>query len=618
MPQRVRNHVLETLSRDALSRQLSGPLGWVVRDIAIDYGIDAEVEIFDADGATTGLTFKVQLKGMEKPDHIGPFRDIEVDHLRYWGRLDVPVLLVAYDDSTGAVYGRWIHSLDLELKPGQKNKRIRFTADDEITSGDPRLRRTVETVRRLKSGQFGRPFPTRLDGDQASGLVHDFFTVARRVGLNEYVRLDRSEFAFSVSLTADSVRVGLPADVGSFTLHPEPVGTTEDLLRDSLLILAGLLARLNRFGEAVQVTRRMVGNCRASNSPDLALELATAAYELGDHDLVIELAVEAFKANAFDASQIYLLVLRQMPGEAWLESARSVLEPEIQRCVDDAVGRGEPSRAAFWAYNYAQVLFEKRAREDARVWVQRALDLDPAGYGSRPEPQRLLGAIAWFAGDMSGSVRAYRAAVDKGGLEAAGSALADSLMHAGLHDEARGIVSQVLTAGSDNWRDWFVEAILDELIDHLDLPQQARRDYPPEGTVLTGRTVEELEKYLKDGYALNEYVWLARCLEHPVERLTTLMTGAYLSGHPFLMAAAVAGMIGEIDEQGALGPASDNLARLFIDRPDVLAELLSDDFPMDEPLRELAKELGLRSLELAPHVAGVQLVNENNIVQPSE
>jgi hypothetical protein len=188
--------------------------------------------------------------------------------------------------------------------------------DDEIASGDPRLRKTVETVRRLKSGQFGRPFPTRLDGDRSSELVHDFFKIARAVGLNDYVRLDRSEFAFSVSVTAHTVRVAFPADVGSFTLHPDPVGTTEDLLRDSLLILAGLLARLNRFGEAVQVTRRMVGNCRATSSPDLALALATAAYELGDHELVIELAVDAFKVNAFDASQIYLLVLRQMPGEA--------------------------------------------------------------------------------------------------------------------------------------------------------------------------------------------------------------------------------------------------------------------------------------------------------------
>lgn len=72
MPSRVRNHVLETLSRDELSRLISGPLGWVVRDVAIDYGIDVNVEIFDDRGEATGLTFKVQLEGMERPDRIGP------------------------------------------------------------------------------------------------------------------------------------------------------------------------------------------------------------------------------------------------------------------------------------------------------------------------------------------------------------------------------------------------------------------------------------------------------------------------------------------------------------------------------------------------------------------
>ena len=181
MPQRVRNHVLESLSRDALSLLLTGPLGWVVRDIAIDYGIDVEVEIFESNGNATGLTFKVQLKGMEKPDHIGPYRDIDVEHLKYWSRLDVPVLLVAYDDSADKVYGRWIHSLDLALKPNQKSKRIRFTSDDEIVAGDPRLRQTVEIVRRLKSGQFGRPFPVRFDGERAKGAIHDFFEVIRAV-----------------------------------------------------------------------------------------------------------------------------------------------------------------------------------------------------------------------------------------------------------------------------------------------------------------------------------------------------------------------------------------------------------------------------------------------------
>ena len=126
MPNRPRTHVLEQLSRDAFSGLLTGPLGWLVRDIPIDYGIDVEVEIFDENGDATALTFKVQLKGMESPDHIGPFRDVKVDHLRYWSRFDVPVLLVAYDDSSNSVYGRWIHALDLDLEPGQEQVRIRF------------------------------------------------------------------------------------------------------------------------------------------------------------------------------------------------------------------------------------------------------------------------------------------------------------------------------------------------------------------------------------------------------------------------------------------------------------------------------------------------------------
>lgn len=618
MPQRDRNHVLESLSRDALSRLLTGPLGWVVRDIAIDYGIDAEVEIFEKNGDTTGLTFKVQLKAMEKPDHIGPYRDIDVDHLRYWGRLDVPVLLIAYDDSTDRVYGRWIHALDVELKPNQKNKRIRFAAYDEVVAGDPRLRETVETLRRLKSGQFGRPFPVRFDGELARGAIHDFFGIVRNIGLSDYIRLDRSDFAFSVSLEADKVRVALPGDVGSFTLHTHPADSVEDLLRDSLLMLATLLARLNRFGEAVQVTRRLVGNRRATNSPNMAFELAAAAYELADHDLIVELAAEALQAEAFAAAQIYLLVLRQIPRAGWLQQARSVLQPSIQGCVDAAIVRGEPERAAFWAYNYAQFLFSTEARSDARIWVERAVDLDPAGYGARPEPQRLLGAIAWFMGDMAGSVDAYRAAVERGGLEAAGSALADSLMHAGLYQEAREVLVQVHEAGSDNWRDWFVEAILDELIDHLNLPEQVRRDFPPEGTVLTGRTTEELDTLLKKGYALNEFVWLARCLQHPIERLTTLMAGAYLSSHPFLMAAAIGGMIVEIEEQGALEASSDRLVSLLSDNAEARAELLSEEMPLDDSIRGLVQELALRSLEHMPDLPGVQLVDANNIVQWAE
>jgi len=279
------------------------------------------------------------------------------------------------------------------------------------------------------------------------------------------------------------------------------------------------------------------------------------------------------------------------------------------------VADGNPRLAALWAYNFAQFLFGKAARSGARQWVEFARELDPAGYGSRPEPQRLLGGIAWFEGAMAESVEAYRSAVDAGGLEAAGSQLADSLMHVGRFQEARELIAQVLHAGPNSWRDYFVDAILDELVEHLHLDRQARREYPPEGTVLSGRRLEELERYLIDGDALNPAVWLARCLEHPIERLTTLMAGAYLSGKALLMAAAVHGMLHVLNDPTSVEDNLELLAWFLHDNPEVRDLLLSEDAPTcDDAERDLINELGLRSLEITPSPPGVQFVDENNIV----
>lgn len=615
MPTRARSHVLETLSREAFSCLLTGPLGWVIRDVALDYGIDLEVEIFDGDGAATGLTFKAQLKGMEHPDHIGPFRDVNVDHLRYWSRLDVPVLLVAYDDSSATVFGRWIHALDLDLTPGQQTVRIRFSEVDQIRAGDPRLRTTVETVRRLKSGAFGRPYPVQIADPPDHSMTHDYFTLVDTLGLDGYMRLDRSDFAFGVSIGSDSTRVSLPAEVGSLTLTYEHPVTTDDQHCDSMVMLASLLARMNRFGEAIQIARGLIGRSRAFDSPRVAIELATAAYEIGDHSTLTKLAIESLDHHAFPATQIYLLVLRQVPGADWLEACREDLEPVMGDFISAAKTNGQPSLAAFWAYNFAQFLYDKKARSDARVWIELALELDPTGYGSRPEPQRLLGGVAWFEGTMDESVEAYSAAVAMGGLEAAGSQLADSLMHAGRYNEAREVITQVLNAEPTNWRDYFVDAIVEELVEHLHLEHQERREYPPVGTVISGRPLAELETFLVDGDALNPSVWLARCLEHPIERLTTLMAGGFLSGNSLVMTMAVHGMLHEIDGLASTDNVLELLAWLLRDKPEVKELLLSEDAPRcDDVERERINELSLRSLEIVPSPPGVQFVDENNTV----
>lgn len=614
MNSRTRNHVLEDLSRDAFRRLLIGPLGWVVRDIPIDYGIDVEVEVFSPDGSKTGMTFKVQLKGMEAPDHIGPFRDVALDHLRYWMRFDVPVLLIAYDDSTQSVYGRWIHSLDLDVKPDQKTVRIRFSEADRIASGDPRLLPVVENVQRLRSGAFGRPYPVRLAGEDSPRATHDYLAAVRLFGLEDYVRFDRSDFSFSVELSQEATRVALPAEVGSLTLHYETTAAAEDQTGDSLMMLAGLLARMNRFGEALRIVRSAPSFPRALLVPEIAMEISSAAYELHDHELLTLLAAESLERGQFDAAQLYMVVLRQLRGSDWFDACRAVLEPAVESCIVAAVERDEPEVAARWSYNFAQFLFERKYREDARPWVVRALQLDPEGYGKRPEPHRLLGAISWFAGDFDGSAKAYRTAVEVGGIDVAGSRLADSLMHAGRYREARDVIQEVLKHGSTNWRDTFVAAILDEIVEHLRLDVQTRREYPPVGTLLPRRQ-KKLQRLLIEGDALNGSVWTALCLRRKGARLTMGMSAAFLTSEPVLMAMAVREIIhAHVHGGGEDDDLKEMLSALLFDTPKVREVLLDMNAPMgDEKEAALLNEAIMRSMERTPDPPGFQLVDQYNV-----
>jgi hypothetical protein len=93
------------------------PASWLPRLITNDYGIDKEVEIFDA-GKSTGLIFKVQIKGTEEPTFISDnsilsysmsLRDI--DYL--CDELKIPVILIVVDTKNRVV---WWHAIQIDTE----------------------------------------------------------------------------------------------------------------------------------------------------------------------------------------------------------------------------------------------------------------------------------------------------------------------------------------------------------------------------------------------------------------------------------------------------------------------------------------------------------------------
>jgi len=601
--------VLEQLSRDEFSRLLVGPLGWVVRPIDQDYGIDVEVEIFDEDGTATGFTFKVQLKGMEQPDQIGPFRDIKVEHLQYWRRLDVPVLLVAYDDSTQRTYGQWIHALDPALRAGQATTRIRFSDENLISPGDTNLRKVVELVRSVRSGAYRRPFQIRIPADAQHTLTAEFFGAVERSGLSAYFRASQSDDAFEISFSAAATRVALPANVGSSTIHYAKSVGSADRAADALVVFAALLARMNRFGEALAIVSKAGELSLAEADQTTAFDIATAVFELHDARAALALLVRALTRGQVGTAEIYMVTLRQVASRQELGADIRSLEMHIERLVEAAEADNDHNLAARWSYNYAQFAYSMQDRDSAAGWARRAIRLGPDSYGSRPEPYQLLGGTAWFNEEFASSASHYRQAVQLSGLSKAGSQWADALMHAGEYSEAIAVVRGVLDEGTSNWRDLFVHAVLTEAVDHLNLQSQVRRQSPVTGTNLSALSTKQLTGHLKRGDLLQGSVWLALAMKRGSnQRNTQLAAAAFLSGEPYLFSLAVVSSLHDPDEQ-----LLDLLAQMLHDEPGVRKVLVETRDAAPPAHMAALDTVVTRSFEIVGSPPGFQFVSEFNV-----
>ena len=95
-------HVIGTLAHQQFESVL--PPEWVCRSLPHDYGLDAEIEVFE-EGLSTGLKFQVQIRGKRRPRLLSGGSVVslamDVDHVQYLcHEVNVPSLLVAVDVET--------------------------------------------------------------------------------------------------------------------------------------------------------------------------------------------------------------------------------------------------------------------------------------------------------------------------------------------------------------------------------------------------------------------------------------------------------------------------------------------------------------------------------------
>ena len=115
-----RQHEIDELAGRLFASTL--PASWRIREQNKDYGIDMEIEIFD-DHKTTGIIFKVQLKGTENPIFLADQSFIclqlrKTDANYFCEEISIPVILILVDVSAKKA---WWHPIQLDTKLQEEN-----------------------------------------------------------------------------------------------------------------------------------------------------------------------------------------------------------------------------------------------------------------------------------------------------------------------------------------------------------------------------------------------------------------------------------------------------------------------------------------------------------------
>ena len=280
MPTRARSHILDEQSIRRFGDAL--PSGWVYRHKSPDYGIDGEVEIFNADGSSTGLSFNVQLRGTDDAARAERVR-IEVDELNYYRSLDVPTAVVRYGSPVGSLFWQWASNIisRVEIVEGQKTVTYRFDEVERWAEATPAaIRRTLEVRRRLANFPPSIPMPLRVN--------------LSAIPTAERYPVDRAISRAIADSHGALVRAGsTPADVEAFArLEPKflEVGidtltgvtfdlqdpTTDDYLASILYALVRLFRRQRLLRQAEALASLLAERELAHHNQDLAFDACMA------------------------------------------------------------------------------------------------------------------------------------------------------------------------------------------------------------------------------------------------------------------------------------------------------------------------------------------------------
>ena len=485
MTKRKMQHQLEDLSRYKFGLAL--PSRWVFRDKDKDYGIDGEVEIFDSKEKATGLVFWVQLKATSsKQERTIKGIDLSLETIRYYKRLEIPVLIARYSENQDSFYVKWANEIDpFYAKKGAKTMRVSFSESDLLNDDKVRaIEKHLSKLRAIKSGALRLPIGLTLSfgSQKICGVASDVLLTKIRSNLKDFqniLRLETNQEGLSADIFIDksTLKVGILGIAGC-TFHSvdlmEKSTLPIDLIKD---ISLGISLALSQLGYS-DLAARIIFSCDIHNRLKMKPEiiqyllphLLKTSYFEDTLDLVSDVCDEEDNNLLEIIANSSLLFIRDSKQDEKSKAVEVFLKRNAERYKVS-----EPQLYGVAQYNLGNFYRSINRLKDAIKCYLVARRYEPKYYDQEYFFGELAGALFDY-GKYRNAAHIYKKALDFKGDREWRPQYADSLMFAGEYQKALELFEEYLSETKDQTAEWHLKSIcLSTLIEKYKTKSQSRK-----------------------------------------------------------------------------------------------------------------------------------------------
>lgn len=401
---RPRSHELEDLSGAALRNAL--PAGWVIHPFENDYGIDAQLEVFNAEGHTTGLRVYAQLKATDNPIE-SDVLSLDREHFAYWASHSDPVLLVRYFAGSNAIKWGWMHDLEWRMQPTASS--VDVSSHLELWSAietPPQVERFLVLRREVMTGSVVLPMSmtVRNATEGIRGSLKLAGHIASRFPQTVCSVIGESSSPCHIDLLFDAPRLRLSyAGLPGFVITLEKDADIESVADMSVLMSFLTLCRYKRIAEAREIGLKSDAVMFRTVPEGLLSPLFDGLmYALG-----IQEATALILRKLVDKTDPVIWFILHASG---LRMSRRSGQEEMwgKQLVEWAMSPPYPEMGAPAAYNAANALQNASQWTDAIKFYELARLRDPQ-YSERHYYWSELGACQFEANIFGDSIASYQA-----------------------------------------------------------------------------------------------------------------------------------------------------------------------------------------------------------------